>query len=44
MRTLNEIKRTVEIKMDLVGSRRIGKDREAELIVVICHSIMMDKS
>ena len=42
VRTLNEMKRTVEMKMVLVGSRRIGKDRVAELIDMTDHSIMVD--
>lgn len=36
--TLNEIYVTVNIKMVLIGSRRIGNDREVELILEITHS------
>lgn len=39
--TLNEINMTVNIKMVLVGSRRIGNEREVELILKIVHSMII---
>ena len=35
---------TVEMKIVLVGSRRIGKDTDAELMDMIDHSIIMAES